>query len=106
MKCVVAAGWIVVFGVFYARIWTQRNQDRRWSPAANNRVWNFLVVVFVFIIPELLAVALFVIPWIRNFIENTNWRIFYMLSWWFQSRSFVGRGLREGLVDNVLYSLF
>lgn len=106
MKCVVAAGWIVVFGVFYARIWTQRNQDRRWSSAANNRVWNFLEVVFVFIIPELLALALFIIPWIRNFIENTNWRIFYMLSWWFQSRSFVGRGLREGLVDNIKYSLF
>nr|KYP44555.1 Callose synthase 12 [Cajanus cajan] len=106
LKCVVAAGWIVVFGVFYARIWTQRNQDRRWSPAANNRVLNFMEAVFVFVIPELLALALFILPWIRNFVENTNWRVFYMLSWWFQSRSFVGRGLREGLVDNVKYSLF
>ncbi|KAK7312806.1 hypothetical protein VNO77_36953 [Canavalia gladiata] len=106
LKCLVAAGWIVVFGVFYARIWTVRNQDRRWSAAANNRVVNFLEVVFVFIIPELLALALFILPWIRNFVENTNWRIFYMLSWWFQSRSFVGRGLREGIVDNIKYSLF
>ncbi|XP_027345205.1 callose synthase 12-like [Abrus precatorius] len=106
MKCVVAAAWIVVFGVFYARIWTQRNNDRRWSRAADRRVVNFMEVVFVFVIPELLALALFIIPWIRNFIENTNWRIFYMLSWWFQSRSFVGRGLREGLVDNIKYSLF
>ncbi|KAK7342239.1 hypothetical protein VNO80_25184 [Phaseolus coccineus] len=106
LKCVVAAAWLVVFGVFYARIWTQRDQDRRWSPAANKLVVNFLEAVFVFIIPELLALALFVLPWIRNFVENTNWRIFYMLSWWFQSRSFVGRGLREGLVDNVKYSVF
>ncbi|MCD7466832.1 hypothetical protein HAX54_003870 [Datura stramonium] len=27
LKSVVAAGWIVVFGVFYGRIWTQRNTD-------------------------------------------------------------------------------
>ncbi|MED6107161.1 Callose synthase 12 [Stylosanthes scabra] len=106
MKVIVAAGWIVVFGVMYERIWSQRNHDRRWSAEANRRVVNFLEVVFVFIIPELLALALFIIPWIRNFVENTNWRIFYMLSWWFQSRIFVGRGLREGLVDNIKYTLF
>ncbi|MED6173996.1 Callose synthase 12 [Stylosanthes scabra] len=106
MKVIVAAGWIVVFGVMYERIWSQRNHDRRWSAEANRRVVNFLEVVFVFIIPELLALALFIVPWIRNFVENTNWRIFYMLSWWFQSRIFVGRGLREGLVDNIKYTLF
>ncbi|KAF7805934.1 callose synthase 12-like [Senna tora] len=106
LKCIVAAAWIVIFGVFYGRIWSQRNQDRRWSAEANRRVVTFLEVAFVFIIPELLALALFIVPWIRNFIENTNWRIFYMLSWWFQSRSFVGRGLREGLVDNIKYTLF
>ena len=106
LKCIVAATWIVVFGVFYGRIWEQRNHDRRWTKAANDRVLNFLEAVAVFIIPEVLALALFILPWIRNFVENTNWRIFYMLSWWFQSRSFVGRGLREGLYDNIKYSLF
>ncbi|PON84478.1 Glycosyl transferase [Trema orientale] len=106
MKSIVAAGWIVVFGVFYGRIWTQKNQDRRWSAAADRRVVTFLEVGLVFILPELLALALFVLPWIRNFVEQSNWRIFRMLSWWFQSRIFVGRGLREGLVDNIKYTLF
>ncbi|KAG7988114.1 hypothetical protein I3843_03G171400 [Carya illinoinensis] len=106
MKSVVAAAWIVVFGVFYGRIWSQRNADRRWSPEANRRVVTFLEVALVFVLPELLAVALFILPWLRNFLEETNWRIFYMLSWWFQSRAFVGRGLREGLVDNIKYTLF
>ncbi|KAL8045271.1 hypothetical protein ABFX02_08G102100 [Erythranthe guttata] len=106
LKSVVAAVWIVVFGVFYGRIWNQRNKDGDWSGAANRIVVNFLEVVVAFIAPELLALALFVLPWVRNFLENTNWKIFYLLSWWFQSRSFVGRGLREGLVDNVKYSLF
>ncbi|KAI4341093.1 hypothetical protein MLD38_025861 [Melastoma candidum] len=106
LKTIVAALWIVVFSVFYVRIWTQKNADRGWSKAANDRVINFLEVALVFIVPELLALALFIIPWIRNFLEGTNWRIFHLFTWWFQSRIFVGRGLREGLVDNVKYSLF
>ncbi|XP_008229065.1 PREDICTED: callose synthase 12 [Prunus mume] len=106
LKSIVAAGWIIVFGVFYGRIWTQRNQDRQWSSEANKRVVNFLLVAAVFILPELLALVLFILPWVRNFLENTNWKIFYILSWWFQSRTFVGRGLREGLVDNIKYTLF
>ncbi|XP_062007605.1 callose synthase 12-like [Rosa rugosa] len=105
-KSIAAACWIIVFGVFYGRIWSQRNLDRRWSAEADRRVMQFLWVALVFIIPELLAVAFFILPWIRNFMENSNWPIFYALSWWFQSRTFVGRGLREGLVDNVKYTLF
>lgn len=106
MKSIVAATWIVVFGVFYGRIWSQKNTDGRWSPEANRRVVNFLEVSLVFILPEVLALALFILPWIRNFLEETNWKVLYLLSWWFQSRSFVGRGLREGLVDNIKYTLF
>ncbi|XP_022970702.1 callose synthase 12-like [Cucurbita maxima] len=106
MKSIVAAAWTILFVVFYVRIWTQRNRDRIWSAQANKDVSNFLIAGGVFIVPEVLALALFILPWIRNFMEETNWRIFYMLSWWFQSRTFVGRGLREGLVDNIKYSLF
>ncbi|KAM1772351.1 hypothetical protein ACFX11_047066 [Malus domestica] len=106
LKSIVAAGWIVVFGVFYGRIWTQRIQDGNWSTQANNRVVNFLAVAAVFLLPELLALVLFILPWVRNFLENSNWKIFYILSWWFQSKTFVGRGLREGLVDNFKYTLF
>ncbi|KAL7000400.1 Callose synthase 12 [Sarracenia purpurea var. burkii] len=105
LKSVVSVGWIIIFGIFYGRIWTQKNNDRRWSPEANKRVINFLEVASVFILPEILALAFFILPWIRNFIENSNWRIFYFLSWWFQIRTFVGRGLREGLVDNIKYTL-
>ncbi|KAH1040145.1 hypothetical protein J1N35_041888 [Gossypium stocksii] len=106
LKAVVAAGWIVTFAACYVRIWSQRNHDRRWSAEAGKRVVFFLLVACVYVLPELLALALFVLPWVRNFIEETNWKIFYLLTWWFQSKSFVGRGLREGLVDNIKYTLF
>ncbi|KAK8481925.1 hypothetical protein V6N13_017639 [Hibiscus sabdariffa] len=105
LKVVVSAAWIVIFAVCYARIW-QNNHSRRWTAEADRRVRLFLQIAFAYVLPELLALALFVIPWIRNFIEQRNWKIFDLLFWWFQSKSFVGRGLREGLVDNIKYTLF
>ncbi|KAK9131779.1 hypothetical protein Scep_011307 [Stephania cephalantha] len=106
LKSIAAIGWIIAFSVLYARIWLQRNGDRRWSAEANRRVITFLEAAGVYVLPEVLALVLFVLPWIRNFLEETNWRIFYALTWWFQTRTFVGRGLREGLVDNIKYTLF
>ncbi|XP_010242908.1 PREDICTED: callose synthase 12-like [Nelumbo nucifera] len=106
LKSIVAIVWTVVFGVFYGRIWSQRNHDGRWSDEANRRLVAFLEAALVFIFPELLALALFIVPWIRNFLEETNFILFYILTWWFQSRTFVGRGLREGLVENIRYTSF
>ncbi|KAL2331704.1 hypothetical protein Fmac_019285 [Flemingia macrophylla] len=106
LKIIVAAGWFVVFFVFYRRIWEKRNRDRKWSAEANKRLLTFLEVAFVFVVPELLDLVLFVLPWVRNCIENWDWRLFRMLSWWFRCRTFVGRGLREGLLDNIKYTLF
>eukprot|EP01018_Ginkgo_biloba_P014079 Gb_29725 [translate_table: standard] len=106
LKSIVALVWIIVFAVLYSRIWAQRNHDFRWSGEANRRLLDYLKAALVFITPELLALLLFVLPWVRNFVEKTNYRIFHVLTWWFQTRMFVGRGLREGIFDNILYTLF
>lgn len=106
LKCVAAVAWIIAFSVLYARIWDQEKRDRKFSAEANRRIVYFLEAAAVYVFPEVLALTLFIIPWIRNFLEETNWKIFYVLTWWFQSRSFVGRGLREGLVDNIKYTTF
>ncbi|KAI3515449.1 hypothetical protein L1887_14345 [Cichorium endivia] len=106
LKVVISAAWIYVLVVFYAKIWNQKNHDRQWSAASDRRLVIFLKVALAFVISELSALALFVLPWICNFFEKTNGRIFYIITWWFHSRSFVGGGLREGVVDNIKYSLF
>ncbi|KAI6697333.1 hypothetical protein NL676_017452 [Syzygium grande] len=106
MKIVVAGLWMIAFVLFYGRIWSQRNADKRWSQEANEKLVNFLKLAFLFVLPEVLGLALMIIPWIQNCLEKANWTIFNLLTWWFQSRIFVGRGLREGLVDSVKYSLF
>lgn len=106
LKTLVAVTWTSVFSVFYGLIWYQKNSDGWWSDAANEKIYMFLKAALVYIIPELLALLLFIIPFVRNFVETTNWRIFNLVTWWFQSRTFVGRGLREGLVDNIKYTMF
>lgn len=106
LKSLVAVTWIVVFSVFYARIWIQKNADGNWSQEADRRIVVYLKTALVYIIPELLALALFILPWIRIGIEEFNWTILYLFTWWFHTRIFVGRGVREGLVNNIKYALF
>lgn len=105
-KGLAAITWTVLFGVFYGLIWIEKGSKRNWSDAANQRIYTFLKIVFCFLLPEMLACVLFVLPCIRNFIEESDWRIVYWLTWWFHTRIFVGRGVRQGLMDNVKYSLF
>ncbi|KAJ7968559.1 Callose synthase-like protein [Quillaja saponaria] len=106
LKGMFAITWTVVFAVFYGRIWSEKNSDGMWSHEANRRIITFLEVVLFFLIPELLALILFILPWIRNFIEVSDWRIVYLLTWWFHTRIFVGRGVREGLINNIKYTVF
>lgn len=106
LKSLVALTWTIVFAVFYGRIWIQKNSDDGWSDEANRRIITFLEAAFVFVIPELLALVLFIVPWFRNLLEELDLSIVYWLTWWFHTRIFVGRGLREGIVNNVKYTLF
>ncbi|GMH15848.1 hypothetical protein Nepgr_017689 [Nepenthes gracilis] len=106
LKSMVAVAWIIVFSVFYARIWRQKNKDGIWSDKANQQIFVFLKAALVFVFPELLALVLFILPWIRNVIEEANWPVLYFLTWWFHTRIFVGRGVREGLISNIKYSFF
>lgn len=69
------------------RMWWQRNIDQYWSGYANDRLHEYLYIAAAFIVPEVLALVLFILPWLRNFVENSNWRIFHALTWWFQVRA-------------------
>ncbi|TKY71697.1 Callose synthase 11 [Spatholobus suberectus] len=106
LKSMVAIAWTVLFSVFYGMIWIEKGSSTIWSDEANQRIITFLKVVLVFLIPELLALVLFVVPWLRNLIEESDWSIVYLMTWWFHTRIFVGRGVRQALIDNVKYTVF
>lgn len=65
-------------------MWWQRNVDQYWTTFANNKLLEFLYIVVGFLVPEALALLLFIVPWLRNFVENSSWRIFHVFTWWFQ----------------------
>ncbi|KAI5448016.1 hypothetical protein KIW84_015452 [Lathyrus oleraceus] len=106
LKSMAAITWTVLFGVFYGLIWIEKGSSRNWSDKADQRIITFLKIVFCFLVPEMLACVLFIIPCLRNFIEESDWGIIYLWTWWFHTRIFVGRGVRQGLLDNVKYTIF
>ncbi|KAM3370692.1 hypothetical protein ACQJBY_018185 [Aegilops geniculata] len=106
LKAMVAAGWVLTFSLLYKGIWSQRYSDHSWSPATDARIMRFLYAAAVFVLPAALAMVLLVFPCLRKALEKTNWRICYALTWWFHSRIYVGRGLRESTFDSVRYSAF
>jgi callose synthase len=83
-------------------MWWQRNIDQYWTVYANNRLHEYLYIVAAFVFPEVLAIVLFIVPWLRNFIENSSWRVFHLLTWWFQ----VNRCFVRHIYDGVLYRVF
>ncbi|KAL5715511.1 Callose synthase 12 [Ranunculus cassubicifolius] len=99
LKIIFAGVWTAAFIILYILVW-------KWSSKAALMRKIYLAVATGFLLPELLAVALFVVPWVRNAIEETNLKIIYVFTWWFQTRVFVGRGMREGIWDSLRYSLF
>ncbi|GMJ01889.1 enhancer of edr1 3, glucan synthase-like 5, GLUCAN SYNTHASE-LIKE 5, POWDERY MILDEW RESISTANT 4 [Hibiscus trionum] len=101
LKISVAAAWTCGFLICYTRIWVQRDHDRHWSGEANERVTTFLRLAFVYGLPELVKLVLFFLPCIRM-----NCKAFYPVSWWFHGDCFIGRGMKEGVVDSIKYILF
>ncbi|KAF9624297.1 hypothetical protein IFM89_009205 [Coptis chinensis] len=97
LKSVVAAVWTATFVVIYGLVW-------RGSSKAEVMQKVFLIAAPVYLLPQvLLAKVLLVLPWVQNFLEETNWRIFNVVT---ETRIFVGRGLNEGIVDSMEHSVF
>eukprot|EP00249_Psilotum_nudum_P024934 c29326_g1_i1 orf=153-1502(+) len=69
LKIIFASGWTIVFVVMYTRMWNQRHRDGKWTTAANTKLVQFLETAAVFILPELLALVLFILPWARILLE-------------------------------------
>lgn len=65
-------------------MWNSRHQDHAWSGAANALFNKYIYTVAFFVLPEALALSLFIIPFVRNTVEKSRFRVFYYLTWWFQ----------------------
>ncbi|XP_076950819.1 callose synthase 7-like [Bidens hawaiensis] len=109
LKLVVSGFWVVIFPVCYSRsVPNPTGLVRFFSTLGGNwreqTLYNYLIAIYL--IPNILAVLLFLLPPIRRHMERSNWRIVTLLMWWAQPKLYVGRGMHEDIFSLFKYTLF
>ncbi|XP_076942454.1 callose synthase 7-like [Bidens hawaiensis] len=109
LKLIVSAFWVVIFPVCYSRsVPNPTGLVRFFSTLGGNwreqTLYNYLIAIYL--IPNILAVLLFLLPPIRRHMERSNWRIVTLLMWWAQPKLYVGRGMHEDIFSLFKYTLF
>ncbi|XP_017252073.1 callose synthase 7 isoform X1 [Daucus carota subsp. sativus] len=109
LKFFVAAFWAALLSITYARSFQNPTGIIKFFSTIGGN-WRdqslFSFCVVIYLIPNFLAVLLFVLPPLRRSMERSNWRIISLLMWWAQPKLFVGRGMHEDMVSLFKYTLF
>ncbi|XWS33153.1 hypothetical protein CRYUN_Cryun22dG0054300 [Craigia yunnanensis] len=88
LKIIVSLAWVIILPLFYVRAFS-------FAPEQLKNVLSFLhqvkgisplyiMAVVLYLLPNLLAAALFIFPMLRRWIENSDWHIIRLLLWWSQ----------------------
>ncbi|XVF14474.1 hypothetical protein REPUB_Repub09cG0063300 [Reevesia pubescens] len=109
MKVFMGAIWVVVLPIGYSI--SVKNPTgvikifKHWTGNMQNQsLYNYLLVLYL--IPDLLATILFVLPLLRKKMELSNWRIIALVMWWNQPKLYVGRGMHEDFFSLLKYTMF
>ncbi|KAK1438031.1 hypothetical protein QVD17_03832 [Tagetes erecta] len=109
LKFIVAAFWVVIFPICYSSsVPNPTGLVRFFSTLGGNwreqSLYNYLIAIYL--IPNILAILLFLLPPIRRHMERSNWSIVTLLMWWAQPKLYVGRGMHEDIFSLFKYTLF
>uniref|UniRef100_A0A6N2NKJ4 1,3-beta-glucan synthase n=1 Tax=Salix viminalis TaxID=40686 RepID=A0A6N2NKJ4_SALVM len=100
LKFVVAAAWAVVLPIGYSSSVLNPTGLVKffstWSMDWQNQSF-YTYAVAIYLIPNVLAALLFVLPPLRRTMERSNWRIVTLIMWWAQPKLYVGRGMHEDM---------
>ncbi|KAL1565196.1 Callose synthase 3 [Salvia divinorum] len=110
LKVVSAAAWVVILPVTYAYSWKNApgfaQTIKNWIGNSSSAPSLFILAVVIYLSPNLLAAFLFLFPFVRRFLERSNYRIVMLMMWWSQPRLYVGRGMHESTFSLFKYTLF
>uniref|UniRef100_A0AAU6MVS9 1,3-beta-glucan synthase n=1 Tax=Paeonia lactiflora TaxID=35924 RepID=A0AAU6MVS9_PAELC len=110
LKAVSAAAWVIVLPVTYAYSWENPSgfaqTIKRWFGNGSSSPSLFILAVLIYLSPNMLSTLLFLFPFIRRFLERSNYKIVMLMMWWSQPRLYVGRGMHESLLSLFKYTLF
>ncbi|KAF4374958.1 hypothetical protein G4B88_004709 [Cannabis sativa] len=110
LKVVSAAAWVIVLPVTYAYTWENppgfAQTIKNWFGNNSSSPSLFILAVVIYLSPNMLAGLLFLFPFIRRFLERSNYRIVMLMMWWSQPRLYVGRGMHESTFSLFKYTMF
>ncbi|XP_078440418.1 callose synthase 3-like [Wolffia australiana] len=110
LKVIAAAAWVLILPITYAYSWENPSglvrTIKSWVGDGQHRPSLYILSVVIYLSPNMLAALLFLFPFIRRFLERSNYRIVMVVMWWSQPRLFVGRGMHESAFSLFKYSLF
>lgn len=88
LKFAFACIWVIVLSITYAYMWETPSglsrTIRGWFGNGGSQPSLYLVAVIIYESPDLLAFLLFLFPWLRRFLERSNYKIVRLLMWWSQ----------------------
>ncbi|KAE8037016.1 hypothetical protein FH972_009643 [Carpinus fangiana] len=110
LKVVSAAAWVVVLPVTYAYTWENppgfAQTIKSWFGNSSSSPSLFILAVVIYLSPNMLAGIFFLFPFIRRFLERSNYKIVMLMMWWSQPRLYVGRGMHESAFSLFKYTMF
>ncbi|XAR60428.1 1,3-beta-glucan synthase [Bertholletia excelsa] len=110
LKVVSAAAWVIILPVTYAYSLESPSAlaktIRGWFGGNAKSPSLFILAVVIYLSPNMLAALLFLFPFIRRFLERSNYRIVMLMMWWSQPRLYVGRGMHESAFSLFKYTMF
>ena len=89
LKVVSAAAWVVILPVTYAYSWENPSgfaqTIKGWFGGnTSNSPSLFILAIVIYLSPNMLAGLFFLFPFIRRFLERSNYRIVMLVMWWSQ----------------------
>ncbi|XP_022947858.1 callose synthase 5 [Cucurbita moschata] len=110
LKVIVSLAWAIVLPLCYLHTFKMVSNKFRDVLSFLNSLRGipplYIVAVALYLLPNLLAAALFLFPMLRRWIENSDWHIIRFLLWWSQPRIYIGRGMHESQFTLIKYTIF
>ncbi|XP_058227891.1 callose synthase 3 [Rhododendron vialii] len=110
LKVLSAAAWVVILPITYAYTWENppgfAQTIKSWFGNNSKSPSLFILAITIYLSPNMLAAILFLLPFIRRFLERSNYRVVMLMMWWSQPRLYVGRGMHESTFSLFKYTMF
>lgn len=88
LKVVSAAAWVIILPVTYAYSWKNppgfAQTIRKWFGNSPTSSSLFILFVFIYLSPNMLSALLFLFPFIRRYLERSDYKIVMLMMWWSQ----------------------